>query len=152
MSPAVEVTVNVQGADRLEAALDRMALRVRTATRSATKDGIRLVQRRAFMQLSRYAHAPNTPTPSPPGAPPARISGHLRGGLSPTGPYATGVGFAGKVGPTAVYSRIQELGGQTGRNHSVTLPPRPYMRPVHAQLIADGSLRRIYVGAWRRAL
>ncbi len=148
----MDVAVNVQGADQLAAALDQMALRVRTATRSAAKDGIRLVQRRALVQLSRYAHAPNTPTPSPPGQPPARISGHLRGSLSPTGPYPTGAGFGGKLGPTAVYSRIQELGGQTGRNHSVTLPPRPYMRPTHAQLIADGSLRRVFVGAWRRAL
>jgi hypothetical protein len=148
----VDVSVNVQGADRFEAALDRIALRVRTATRSGAKEGIRLVQRRAFVQLSRYSHPPNTPTPSPPGEPPARISGHLRGGLSPTGPYPTGAGFGGKLGPTAVYARIQELGGQAGRNHSVTLPPRPYMRPVHTQMIADGSLRQVFVGAWRRAL
>ncbi|MDX3203069.1 hypothetical protein PV374_36340, partial [Streptomyces scabiei] len=91
-------------------------------------------------------------TPSLPGQPPARITGHLRGSMSPTGPYPTAGGFGGKVGPTAVYSRIQELGGQTGRNHSVTLPPRPYMRPTRASVIADGSLRRIFVGAWRRAL
>lgn len=148
----MDIHVNVQGGDRLDAALDRIALRVRTATRAGAKEGIRLVQRRAFVQLSRYSHPPNTPTPSPPGQPPARISGHLRGGLSPTGPYATGAGFAGKLGPTAVYSRIQELGGQTGRGHSVTLPPRPYMRPTRAQVIADGSLRRVFVGAWRRAL
>jgi hypothetical protein len=149
---AVDVSVNVQGADQLSAALDRMAMRVRSATRAGAKEGIRLVQRRAFVQLSRYSHPPNTPTPSPPGEPPARISGHLRGGLSPTGPYPTGAGFAGKLGPTAVYARIQELGGQTGRGHSVTLPPRPYMQPTHRQVIADGSLRRAFVGAWRRAL
>jgi len=148
----VDVGINVQGADQLAAALDQMALRVRAATRSGAKDGIRLVQRRAFVQLSRYSHPPNTPTPSPPGQPPARISGHLRGGLSPTGPYPVGGGYGGKVGPTAVYSRIQELGGQAGRNHAVTLPPRPYMRPTHASVIADGSLRRVFVGAWRRAL
>jgi hypothetical protein len=148
----VDVGVNVQGADQFAAALDRLALRVRTATRSGAKDGIRLVQRRAFVQLSRYSHPPHTPTPSPPGQPPARISGHLRGGLSPTGPYPTGAGFGGKVGPTAVYSRIQELGGQAGWGHSVTLPPRPYMRPTRAAVIADGSLRRVFIGAWRRAL
>ena len=147
-----DISVNVQGADQVAAALDRIALRVRSATRKGAKDGIRLVQRRAFVQLSRYSHPPHTPTPSPPGQPPARISGHLLGSLSPTGPYPTGAGFAGKLGPTAVYSRIQELGGQTGRNHSVTLPPRPYMRPTRAQVIADGSLRRAFVGAWRRAL
>ena len=147
-----DISVNVSGGDQLAAALDQIALRVRTATRSAVKDGTRLVQRRAFVQLSRYSHTPNTPTPSPPGQPPARITGQLRGSLSPTGPYPTGGGFAGKLGPTTVYARIQELGGQTGHGHSVTLPPRPYMRPTHAQMIADGSLRRVFVGAWRRAL
>jgi phage gpG-like protein len=147
-----DISVNVQGADAVAAALDRIALRMRTATRAAVTDATRLVGRRASVQLSRYYHPPHTPTPSPPGQPPARISGHLRGSLSPTGPYPTGGGFAGKLGPTAVYSRIQELGGQAGRNHSVTLPPRPYMRPTRASVISDGSLRRIFVGAWRRAL
>lgn len=144
--------MNVQGADALTAALDQIALRVRTATRSATKEATRLVRRRAFVQLNRYSHPPNTPTPSPPGQPPARITGNLRGSLSPTGPYPTGGGFGGKLGPTTVYSRIQELGGRAGRNHSVTLPPRPYMRPTRASVIADGSLRRTFIGAWRRAL
>lgn len=144
--------MNVQGADALTAALDQIALRVRTATRSATKEATRLVRRRAFVQLNRYSHPPNTPTPSPPGEPPARITGNLRGSLSPTGPYPTSGGFGGKLGPTAVYARIQELGGRAGRNHSVTLPPRPYMQPTRASVIADGSLRRTFIGAWRRAL
>ncbi len=147
-----DITVNVRGVAEVDAALDRMALRIRSATRSAVRDGMRLAQRRAFVQLSRYSHPPHTPTPSPPGQPPARISGHLRGSLDPTGPYPVNGGFGGKVGPTAVYSRIQELGGVTGRGHSVTLPPRPYLGPTRAALVTDGSLRRIFVGAWRRAL
>jgi hypothetical protein len=147
-----DISVNVSGGDAVEAALGRIALKVRLATRSSVREATGLVQRRAFVALSRYSHPPNTPTPSPPGEPPARITGHLGGSLSPTGPYAIGGGFGGKLGPTAVYSRIQELGGRAGRNHSVTLPPRPYMRPTRASMIADGSLRRVFVGAWRRAL
>lgn len=148
----MDIHVNVHGATELAAALDQLALRARTATRSAVKDANRHVKRRAWAQLSRYSHLPNTPTPSPPGEPPARVTGRLVGSLSPTGPYPTAGGFGGTVGPTTVYSRIQELGGQTGRGHSVTLPPRPYMRPTRSSVIADGSLRRIFVGAWRRAL
>lgn len=147
-----DISVTVSGGDAVAAALDRIARRVRTATRSAVKDANRLVQRRAMTELSRYSHPPHTPTPSPPGQPPARITGHLLGSLSPTGPYPIAGGFGGKVGPTAVYSRIQELGGRAGRNHSVTLPPRPYMRPTRAKIVADGSLRQVFVGAWRRAL
>lgn len=146
-----DVAASVNAGD-LEAALDALAVRVRAATRSATREGIRLVQRRAHAQLSRYGYHPaGTPTPSPPGQPPAIITGHLRGSLSPTGPYPTGAGFAGKIGPTAVYARIQELGGVTGRGHATRLPPRPYMQPTRAQVIADGSLRGVYARAWRRA-
>jgi hypothetical protein len=146
------ISVSVDGADDFAAALDRLQQRLHSATRKATKDGIQHLQRRAHGQLSRYYHPPGTPTPSPPGQPPARITGFLRGSLSPTGPAPTGSGYTGRLGPTAVYSRIQELGGRAGRNHSVTLPPRPYLRPTVRGAVGDGSLRRIYVEAWRRAM
>jgi hypothetical protein len=145
-----DVTVGVDGADDFAAALDALQQRMHSATRKATKDGIQLLQRRAHGQLSRYYHPPGTPTPSPPGQPPARITGHLRGSLSPTGPVPTGGGFTGQLGPTAVYGRIQELGGVTGRGHSVTLPPRPYLKPT--VLGARSDLARIYLEAWRRAM
>jgi hypothetical protein len=146
----VEVSVSVSGADDFGAALDALELRVVSATRRATKDGLTLLERRTHGRLSRYYHPPRTPTPSPPGEPPARITGHLRGSLSPTGPVPTGSGFSGQLGPTAVYSRIQELGGRAGRNHSVTLPPRPYLAPTVRD--AHDDLRRLYVEAWSRAM
>lgn len=145
-----DIGVHVDGVDDLARALDILQQRMHSATRKATKDGLKLLERRAHAQLSRYYHPPNTPTPSPPGQPPARITGHLRGSLTPTGPVSTGGGFTGQLGPTAVYSRIQELGGQAGRGHSVTLPPRPYMRPTVRSSRSD--LRAIYVEAWRRAM
>lgn len=146
----MDVTVAVDGADEFCAALDALEQRLTSATRKATKDGMALLQRRAHSRLSRYYHPPRTPTPSPPGEPPARINGHLRGSLTPTGPVPTGSGFSGQVGPTAVYSRIQELGGRAGRNHSVTLPPRPYLAPTVRD--ARDDLRRLYVEAWTRAM
>lgn len=146
----VDLGLHVDGVDEFAAALDALQQRMRSATRSATKEGMKLIQRRAHSRLSRYYHPPNTPTPSPPGQPPARISGHLRGSLSPTGPIPTAGGFTGSIGPTAVYGRIQELGGRAGRNHSVTLPPRPYLAPTVRD--ARNDLRRVYVEAWQRAL
>ena len=32
-----------------------------------------------------------------------------------------------KVGTNVVYAAIHQLGGETGRNHSVTMPARPYL-------------------------
>lgn len=146
----MDVTVSVDGVDAFAAYLDALEQRVVSATRRATKDGLSLLQRRTHSRLSRYYHPPGTPTPSPPGEPPARISGHLRGSLTPTGPVPTGGGFSGQLGPTAVYSRIQELGGRAGRNHSVTLPPRPYLAPTVRD--AHSDLRRLYVDAWQHAM
>jgi hypothetical protein len=145
-----DIIVSAGGADEFAAALDGLQQRMHSATRAATRDGLMMLQRRAHGRLSRYYHPPGTPTPSPPGQPPARISGHLRGSLTPTGPLPTGSGFSGQLGPTAVYARIQELGGRTGRNHSVTLPPRPYLAPAVRDARRD--LRRLYVEAWERAL
>jgi len=71
------------------------------------------------------------------------------------------------VAPLIVYARIQEQGGTVTAKHtyidrhgqvrpgylrfgvsgdyhfarSVTLPARPYMRPVHTRMVADGRLR-----------
>jgi hypothetical protein len=146
----VDVSVSMEGVDEFSAALDALAQRMHSATRKATGDGIKLLQRRTHGRLSRYYHPPNTPTPSPPGEPPARISGHLRGSLKPTGPIPTGTGYRGELGPTAVYGRIQELGGQAGRNHSVTLPPRPYVAPTLRDSRRD--LRALYVDAWAHAM
>lgn len=146
----MDIGVTVEGADEFATALDALQQRMTSATRKATKDGLTLLERRTRSRLSRYYHPPNTPTPSPAGEPPARISGHLRGSLSPTGPVPTGSGFSGRLGPTAVYSRIQELGGRAGRNHSVTLPPRPYLAPTLRDVRDD--LRRQYLEAWQRAM
>lgn len=146
----MDVGVSIEGVDEFAAALDALQQRMHSATRKATKDGLTLLQRRAHGRLSRYYHPPGTRTPSPPGQPPARISGHLRGSLSPTGPVPTGSGFTGQLGPTAVYSRIQELGGRAGRGHSVTLPPRPYLAPTVRD--SRNDLRRLYVVAWQHAI
>lgn len=146
------ISINVKGLAEAERALLDKEQRIRSATRKATSEGIRLAGRRAHAELSRYSHAPGTPTPSPAGAPPARVSGNLRGSLSPTGPVPTAGGFLGRLGPTAPYSRIHEYGGVTGRDHATVLPARPYMRPVHDGIVSDDSLRALYVRAWARAM
>lgn len=146
------IGLNATGFAELEKALDLAEQRIRAATRKATSEGIRLATRTAHAQLSRYSHAPGTPTSAPPGGPPARISGTLRGSLNPTGPVPTGGGFIGRLGPTAAYSRVQELGGATGRGHATTLPARPYMRPTYDRLISEGTLQAVFAQAWGRAL
>jgi hypothetical protein len=99
-------------------------------------------------ELRRFSHAAGTPTPSPRGAPPARISGDLARSMRQE--PASGARKVGKyefqvmVGPTIVYGRIQELGGETGKNHATTIPARPYIAPATLRLrgqIHDAGVR-----------
>lgn len=82
--------------------------------------------------LGTSSHAKGTPTPSSPGDPPSLISGDLRRSvmLIPAVPVTGTATWMAEVYPSIVYARIQELGGQAGRGHHTTLPPRPYMAPT----------------------
>ncbi|MEV0968516.1 hypothetical protein [Microtetraspora glauca] len=91
--------------------------------------------------LRTFSHPKGTQTPSPPGSPPALVSGSLRRSVKAGRPRQTGAArWEAHTAPTIVYARIQELGGRTGRNHATYLPPRPYVAPSHAKLIASGQL------------
>ena len=83
-------------------------------------------------QLVKRTHPRGTPTPSPPGQPPAKISGDLGDSVKATLPRQVGGGlWMTEVGGHIVYWRIQGMGGVTGRNHATTLPPRPSLKPAH---------------------
>lgn len=82
-------------------------------------------------QLSKRSHPKVTPTPSPAGQPPAKVSGDLHDSVRAEVPRAMGsYVWASKVGGHTVYWRIQGMGGVAGRNHASTLPPRPYLEPA----------------------
>jgi hypothetical protein len=99
--------------------------------------------------LAKQQHPFQTRTPSVPGTPPAMISGRLGASVLNTPAVSTGDGeFTARTGPTAEYSREQELGGpmhgdpvmqwwEDGvkyRSVEHLLPPRPYMLPVNEAL------------------
>lgn len=101
-------------------------------------------------ELSRSSHSRGTPTPSPPGSPPAIITGSLRRSVITQPPTGGGGVWSAAGGPTIVYSRIQELGGRAGRGHRTVLPPRPYVRPAVNQLRASGRLSEVASSAFYR--
>lgn len=131
------------------------------------------------VELVRFSHSAGTRTPAPAGGPPAAVSGGLRRSVRLNAAHATGSYSAqSSVVPLIVYARIQETGGTVHARHtytdkrgrvrpgylrfgvsgnyhfarSVTLPPRPYMRPVHRRTVADGSLRRAAAAAVRKVV
>lgn len=80
------------------------------------------------------SHPAGTQTPSSPGSPPAVVTGSLRRSFHTEGPVRIGFGrYQAMVGPSMVYARIQELGGQAGVNHATTLPARPSFSAAYAE-------------------
>lgn len=142
---AIDQRVRVKGSDAWERALSAMAVRVAVATSRATRDAGRHLVRTTTARLNLYSHAPGTPTPSPPGGPPARVSGDLMRSIrqEPTVRRQRGV-YSTRVGPTAVQSRAQERGYAPGH-----LPARPFLKPATRDELA--TIRRTYVQHWREA-
>ena len=145
--------VTVTGVDELISALRAMGERLDTSTGHAVEAAQEMIEGQARAKLSQYSHQPNTPTPSPPGAPPALITGRLRSSFQIAGPTSDGAGvWMSVMGPTTVYARIQELGGVAGRGHRSRLPARPYLRPAVESALQSGQILDGFVRAWARAL
>jgi len=138
----------LHGVEQFTAAIADKVAQMRAATRLATGTALHLIERRAKEKLGERSHQAGTPTPSGPGQPPALITGNLRRSIKVTGPDPEGAsGWKGSVGPTAVQSRIQELGGVArGR----TLPPRPYLRPAFEEM--RGEITAVFRTAWTKAI
>ena len=110
--------------------------------------------------LARYQSVPVSQTPSPPGAPPASMTGTLRRSVTCVRGPGGGMVASSIVGPHTIYAATQEFGGvHTGRPHmwlwlkyigpeevrrrgwvkrQVDIPARPYVRPSRDDVIANG--------------
>lgn len=132
------------------------------ATRAAVVAMGLLMAAETKLTLSEFSHSADTPTPSPPGSPPAVVSGDLRRSVKPMPPVGDGPIWSIIVGGTTVYARIQELGGTiTAKNFpqlgnpevgffgvSVTLPKRPYIKPTAEKLIGTGKATKAACRGW----
>lgn len=132
--------------ERTEAQIDRIIALLPEASRRGAHKGAEHIKDRAQEILSALEHPPETKTPSPPGAPPARITGELADTI-----LVSDLGDGSEVGPTTHYSRFLELGGihrghmrwfEDGAWHRAEVlskAPRPYMLPAR-----DSSLGEIH--------
>lgn len=134
--------VEVSGDREVIARLHSQAATVTPRTEIALQRAGMLIERNVKGLLSLQSHPPGTPTPSAPGEPPALVTGNLRRSVH----AVLGPGLSVSVRSGLDYSAIQERGGSAGRNHSVTLPPRPYMAPGSA--LSDAEVTRILADAW----
>lgn len=145
--------ITVTGLDEVMAALNGISERLDAGVEEAVWQAAALAEGKARALLSSSSHQAGTPTPSAPGDPPSLITGRLRSSFEMLGPTAAGAATWGAVlGPTAVYARIQELGGVTGRGHATVLPARPYVRPAAEALRRDPMTRELFVRACAAAI
>lgn len=148
----IDVGIQVEGVTEYKGALRAMLARLDVATRSATREAAETMQSRIRDKLHETEHPPHTPTVSQPGMPPSWVTGRLSDSVKIEGPYLESARrWTCRVGPTAVYGRIQELGGHSGRPR-VYLPPRPYVGPVSLELSLSGGVRRSYLVRWERVI
>jgi len=119
----------------------------RAAAAAMAKEGKKAIE----AQLAKRSHTRGTPTPSPPGQPPAKISGRLHDNIVTQLPRQTGANrWEAAVGPqNVIYARIQDQGGVAGRGHHTVIPPRPYMLPAKlaAQQAAHEAGTRAFLAA-----
>lgn len=139
----------VFGIKELQAALDEVMVRAQVASRTIVKRSETVVEAEAKKQFT-GAHKRGTPTTSSPGSPPDVVTGTLRRSIKSSPVSVSGFVAKGSVYPTAVYARIQELGGPAGRGGRTNLPARPYMTPAHEAALP--AMRRIAAEEWAKAL
>jgi phage gpG-like protein len=132
--------------------LDRTVVKVDVGVRVAAAAASHDLEARAKKAFTE-AHKSGTPTPSLPGSPPAVVTGTLRRSYTVDGPVRLGFGvYEAAIGPTVVYARVQELGGQAGRNLAATLPARPSFVPAYDGWLRDRVLRREVLSAVNGAI
>jgi hypothetical protein len=124
-------TVDVQGGAAFRAHMRRTRARLDEAVQRGVTKAVVIYAQAIGRELRRRTHPPGTVTPSPPGDPPALITGHLLRSVrvNRTRRIRAHV-YEGSTGPTAVYARIHGKGGWTGAGHRTYLPPRPYVGPA----------------------
>lgn len=137
-----------QGVREWNAALDALVVKQFQACRIGADRAALLLASETKKTLAQTTHPHGTPTPAPPGYPPSLISGTLRRSIKtiPAVPISESA-WKSQVGPTAVYARVQELGGDTG---TTTLPARPYLGPTLARLVDNGELWAAFRSGWER--
>jgi phage gpG-like protein len=134
----------LEGVDEFAAALGAWRARVREATLAGVEVAADELKETIQAALERSEYPPA----SEPGSPPAIRTGALRDSVQTT-TEETGTGAQGLVWPSTVYARIQELGGDAGRDHRSHLPPRPYVQPSIDEV--EPRVGELMRDAWQRA-
>ena len=146
----ITLTAHLEGISAFRDHLLAAVGRLDAATKAATAAAGAVVELETKNQLRKTSHSKKTPTPASPGSPPSLISGALMRSVAAQGPVGGAGTYVETAGPSIIYGRIQELGGDAGRHHASHLPARPYMKPALEE--SKPKLEALFVEAWTAAL
>ena len=130
--------MTVQGIPELKAALDKMVGKVNEASLRIITRSQAVAEAAVKAQFTGH-HKKGEPTTSKSGKPPDVVTGTLRRSVISERPTMNGLVAHGRVYPTMVYARIQELGGRG-------LPARPYVHPGY--LASLPAISKISTEEW----
>ncbi len=146
------------GIDDAIAAFERWSAKARAVGAPAAADAMSghfITHERTVTLVESGSHGRGSRGAAPRGAPPARVSGHLAESFRQVPAAGGGDSASSLAGPTAIYSRVQELGAVITKDpgymhwydyggpqfrHRVNVGPHPYMRRGVEETILDGSL------------
>lgn len=138
--------------ERFEAAITDWGKQSRLEGHLASLDAAEFIKELVQAKLALFPHPRSEPTETAPFVgPPGLITSHLHDSV--TIERTALVDFV-KVYPTAVYSRIQEIGGWAGTDRMTFIPPRPYFLNTVKELDTSGpgGIEHIYYDHWRTAM
>lgn len=156
--PSIDVTIEVDST-RCKAHIDEWGKLNKLHGHEASHEAAEDLKRLYHILMDRF-HPWDTKTPASPGTPAASVSGEMRESVLV---MPDGEGFM--VGPTARWSRIQELGGvmhghpfmhffwegRWWKKSVIRLPARPVLKPALREARTTGELGRIFRRRWERA-
>lgn len=143
------VGASFHGVDAFKGAIDGLIAGANEGSRKGVSIAAIKLSSKVKVKLTTSSHKKGTPTPSRAGDPPSLVTGTLRRSVKTTPAIPLGTGaWQASVGPTAVYSRIQELGGECGRGGLTRLPARPYLAPALQEMLDSGELWAAFRDGW----
>jgi hypothetical protein len=161
-----DITIRTGDVSATIAALEKIKKNVDGATRDATQRTGEALQSAARANFH-GVHGPGYWHGG--GDSPNTVSGHLQGSIIFLNPVIGGGGYySTKIGPTAIYSRVIELGarishkeasilawfdaqsGHLTTKYAVTIPPYPYFIPASRDL--PPKMHAIFATAWSGAI
>jgi hypothetical protein len=142
------MTIKVTNLAEVLAGFNLTEKQIDLAAMIATNQTALMVEGEAKRNANTGAHSANTPRIQGTGPGPNVVTGNLVNRIVAQRPVKGFAGYVADVSSSAEYARAVELGSPRWKSGV----KYPYMEPAAKKLIQDGTLNRIFTGAFTAAI